>query len=163
MFGDSVEAEKQGERAWFLKVILPVILVVLIAFSVFIYITARRERRNSEALASRGVPTEAILDNEYVIRRTPAYRYEYGFTYTFIADGKNYKGSTTTDKMPVDRRVRVIYLPDEPEVNRLEDPSLIREDHFIEDMAVIIGISASIALFRSLFKKGISWLRSAFR
>lgn len=146
----------QSETSWWRRVILPVIIFMGITLIVIAFINIRGNRRRERLLSTEGVTVEGRLDNSYV-RRTKNYRQDYKLIYYFVANDQRYSGTAVVDKLPNKMEVQVTYVPSDPTINKLSEPSFESADHFWSDIVVV----ASVGIILSFISGALNWLFSS--
>ena len=146
----------QSETSWWRRVILPVIIFAGITLIVIALINIRENRRRERLLSTEGVTVEGRLDNSYV-RRTKNYRQDYKLIYYFVTNDQRHSGNAVVDKLPNKMEVQVTYVPSDPTINKLSEPSLESADHFWSDIVVV----ASVGIILSFISGAFNWLFSS--
>jgi hypothetical protein len=143
----------QSETSWWRRVILPVIIFAAVTLLIIAFINIKENRRRERLLSTVGVTVQGRLDNSFV-RRMKNYRQDYRLIYYFVANDQRYSGTAVVDKLPSKMEVQITYVPSDPTINKLSEPSLESADHFWSDIVVV----ALVGIILSLISGAFNWL-----
>jgi cbb3-type cytochrome oxidase subunit 3 len=129
-------------------VVLPTLLFTVFLIAAIWFVFDRNRKREEHELATEGVKTNARLDTNYIQRVTQGH-IEFDVTYSFSANELTYHGGATVSRLPP-QPVEIVYVRSNPNINRISQVYIHRENNSWHGFIVGVGSAAGLAFLGAI-------------